>query len=123
MKKSIRFISLSLSIFMLSLNVYSQDEILGEWFAKDFNNSIIKIYQDGNLYYGKIIKSDISKYEGQIIIRKMHYFPKDKNWKGIIYSPKRDMEVDGTLSLESIDKIKVIGKKYFIKKTYYWVRN
>lgn len=119
MKTSIIIIFTS---FLLTTNAFSQDEILGNWFAKDLDNSTIQIYRDGLTFYGKIISSDIENYFGTIVLKEFEYDDENEKWKGTIYSVKRKMNINGTLNLEEEGKMKVIGKKYFMTKTFYWIK-
>ena len=95
--------------------------ILGTWKAADLENSIIEVYEDKDGFlYGKIIESDKKEWINEVILKKVKYAPKDKVWMGEIYSLKRKMTVKVTISLESNKKLKLIGKKFFMTKTFYW---
>lgn len=114
---------ISMVLFLLiPAFAFSQDNIEGKWQAKDLDNSVIKVYKEANLYYGKIVESEQADYIGQIVLKKFIYDQSKDTWKGTIYSPKRKMEITGTITLETPDKIKLIGRKYFVKKTFYWNR-
>lgn len=118
----IKTISIAILVTLFSNFLFSQDEIKGKWIARDLDNAVIQIYKENNLYFGKIIKSDIDDYIGKIILKNLKYNDSSKSWEGTIYSPKRKMDINGTLSLESENQLKVVGRKYFLTKTFYWVR-
>ncbi len=104
-------------------SLFGQDALIGNWFAEDFENSTIQIYKgEDTHYYAKIIDSDKKEFIDQIVLRKMIYNADKNQWKGIVYSPNRKKEINGTLSLESTGELKLIGEKYFIRKTFYWTK-
>ena len=52
----------------------------------------------------------------------MKYNSELEHWIGTIYSPKRSITIDGTLSLEIDGRLKIVGRKYFLTKTYHWIK-
>ena len=122
MKKT-AFVIGSILILFLTAFTLNEGAILGNWKAPDLENSTIKVYKSSNGYfYGKIIDSDKKEWINEIILKKAKFDPKTKSWKGQIYSLARDITIDVTLSLESTQKLKLVGKKYFFTKTFYWSR-
>jgi len=86
-------------------------------------NSTIQIYREkDNQIYAKIIKSDDAELIDHMVLERMIYNPAKKVWQGTISSPRRPIEVDGTITLISNDKLKLVGKKYFLTKTFYWTK-
>lgn len=121
--KFIHSILFFLFLVTIQTAMISQDNISGTWLAEDLDHSVINIYKENDgLYYAKITESENKAYINKIVLKEMKYNPKDKVWKGTIYSPKRNMEIDGTISLDSNEKMKLVGKKYFMTKTFYWTR-
>ncbi len=116
------FSAITFFLLFFHSGLFSQDVVVGKWHAEDLDNSVIKIYKESNLLFGKIIASDKAEYIGQMVLKSFKYNQKDTRWEGTIYSPKRKMEINGTLSLESPDKIKLVGRKYLMTKTFYWNR-
>ena len=99
----------------------TNDSILGIWKATEMENSTIEVYRNKDgLIYGKIISSDEQDFIDKLVLKKAKYDPEDNVWRGEIYSLKKDMTIDVTLSLISDKKLKIVGKKYFVTKTFYW---
>jgi len=115
--------SITFLLFTLQANLFGQDALIGNWFAKDLENSTIQIYREkDNQIYAKIIKSDDAELIDHMVLERMIYNPAKKVWQGTISSPRRPIEVDGTITLISNDKLKLVGKKYFLTKTFYWTK-
>ncbi|WP_338813118.1 hypothetical protein V9L05_17415 [Bernardetia sp. Wsw4-3y2] len=103
-------------------NFYTEDQITGKWFAKEIDNSIIEVSKNSNQkWQGKIIKSDNKETIGKTIFL-AEYQSKDKNYTGTLYKPDGDIEVAATLTLLSSQKLKVVGKKFFMSKTFYFTK-
>lgn len=97
------------------------DPIIGKWSAPDMENSIIQVYKDKDGFiYGKIIDCDKKEWIGKIVLRKVTYDRKNNQWKGEVYSLLRNTSIDVTLNLESRKKLRLVGKKLFFTKTFYW---
>ncbi|MEM9930979.1 MAG: hypothetical protein AAF840_14250, partial [Bacteroidota bacterium] len=102
---------------------FSQDNITGIWKASEMENSTIQVYQaDDGLIYGKIIDSDKKEWIGEVILKKVVYDTSEQKWKGEIKSLQRNMTINATLSLQPDGQLKLVGKKYFMSKTFYWER-
>ncbi len=121
--KSLGIILFAVVILTLPKNLAGQEQIKGTWLAEALDNSLIMIYKDeGNYYSGKIIASDEAAFIDQIVLKRLKYNKKKDTWEGKIYSPRRQMEIDGKLSLESADKLKVVGSLYLLSRTFYWTK-
>ena len=103
------------------LTTQNSNTIIGVWKATDLNNSIIELYKgkDG-LLFGKIIDSDEKAWIDKVIFTNGKYDSKEDHWQGNLYSLKRKVTIGATLSLASKNKLKVVGKKFFMTKTFYW---
>lgn len=97
--------------------------ILGIWKAAALENSTIEVYraEDGYLY-GKIIESDEEDWIGEVILKKVTYDADDQLWKGEIYSLRMFFSVEAELSMESEQRLKLVGSKWGMTKTFYWER-
>ncbi len=49
-------------------------------------------------------------------MKDVKYNSKDKNWKGSIISVKRNQELDGVFTLQSENKLKIVGSVFFLPK-------
>lgn len=110
-------------LYLFNPNYVQTDKysIIGEWKAPDMENSTIKVYKatDGFIY-GKIIASDEAEWIEEIILKKVKYDVESKSWRGKIYSLKRNMTIAAELTLENSKKLKLVGTKFFMTKTFYW---
>lgn len=69
-------------------------------------------------WYAKIIKSADSKKVGKIILSKVKFNTPDNNYAGILTPPTNSMEINATITFTTDGKMKLVGKKLFITKTY-----
>lgn len=118
-----RIILLAFSwITLYSLPAYSQDNYEGQWLIKDLDNSIISLYKatDG-YYYSKILKSENTFYNNQIIFKGTLVDSKNLI-DGTFITPKSKMKIKAKIYADSKDQIRMVGKKYFITKTYICTR-
>jgi len=101
----------------------SQSSILGTWKAAELENSTIEVYEGKDGYiYGKIIESDQKDWIDEVILKKVKYDATKKTWEGIVYSLRMYFNVDVVMSLESEKKLKIVGTKWYMSKTFYWTR-
>ncbi|MEM1121788.1 MAG: DUF2147 domain-containing protein [Bacteroidota bacterium] len=114
---------ISFSFLLTPLSTSSHSTIVGVWKAEALDHSSIELYEaEDGLLYGKIVDSSKKAWIGEVIFSKGTYDAKAKHWQGELYSLKRKMTIAATLSLESDKKLKVVGKKFFMTKTFYWER-
>ena len=123
MKRIIVLLVISVPLLMLNAFMPDKHTIIGVWKAPDMENSTIEVYkaQDGYIY-GKIIDSDEQSWRDKIILQKVQYDAKDKVWKGEVYSLRMDTTVDVVITLESASKLKLVGTKFLMSKTFYWTK-
>ncbi|MCV9386077.1 DUF2147 domain-containing protein [Reichenbachiella ulvae] len=123
--KRIVIIGLGVAIALLSLKVMAQNgpDITGKWYAEEMDESVIEVTRlsDGS-YEGIIISSKEEGFVGHKVIYGFKYDDKEKLYTGTINSAARNMELDGTIQLEQSSKLKVTGKKFFMTKTFYWIK-
>jgi len=116
----------STAILLYLISYYPSDEnkIVGTWEAKELENSLIQVYRaEDGLFYGKIIKSDREDWVNEIILKETKYSIRDKTWSGLVYSLERKMHINVTINMESSTKLKLVGKKFFMTKTFYWLKH
>lgn len=127
-------------ILFFSLNIFSQN-IIGKWKTVGANNkglSIVEVYQDNNIYYGKIVeilnkKETICDYcKGQfkdkdmigLVILKGLKKDNDTYINGEITDPEIDKTYSCTVNLENPNKLKLRGYIGFsiFGRTEHWYR-
>jgi len=111
------------TVLVMSIQIgYGQvEKYLGKWHAPDNNNSTIVISQsDDGLISGKIITSDKPETIDHLLLQNGEYDPKKNLIKATLHKPDSSSKINSTIYLEADNKLKVVGKKMFIKKTFYW---
>jgi Uncharacterized protein conserved in bacteria (DUF2147) len=101
------------------------NSILGKWKNLDAEKAMqMEIYlaQDGK-YYGKIINDNSQPSKnGNIALKALQYDAKKGTYKGTMSPPDAKTEINVTLSLQDNNKLKMVGKKFFMSKTFYLQR-
>ncbi len=113
--------------FMGSQVLYAQNvhAILGKWKNLDEGKAMqLEIYlgQDG-YYYGKIINDNNQPSKnGTIALKTLQYDAAMGSYKGAMQPPDSKMEINITATLLGNNKLKMVGKKLFMSKTFYLQR-
>ena len=101
----------------------TQTSILGTWQAAELENSTIEVYEAEDGYiYGKITASDEEDWVDEIILKEVKYDAEQKAWVGIVYSLRMYFDVNVVMTLESDKKLKIVGSRWYMTKTFYWSR-
>jgi uncharacterized protein (DUF2147 family) len=119
MRHTIKKSATAFIIGLFSTIAFSQtkNDIVGKWKDEKATDKQLEIYlgKDGK-YYGKEIST------GKLILNGATYNEKKKTFSGKMTPPDANMTMNATISLESVDKFKIIGKKFIMSKTIYFVR-
>ena len=95
----------------------------GIWLTKDFENSTIKIYKAKNgFWYGKVLTSNNPKFLNKLILKEAIYDDKAAALIGVMYHPEMSISIDATLTKETNNQLKLVGKRFLITKTFYWTK-
>ena len=120
MKTTIVF--LMMLAFNFQFDQKDENTIEGVWFAKELENSTIEITKNNkNIWIGKIIESDNKSIINKIIFNNLKS-DNEAKWIGKLTNPIKEIEVDAKLNLVNPNKLKIVGKKFFFTKTFYWFR-
>ncbi len=121
MSKLLFTLIMTLTSLLFTVVNTQADQILGNWKATEMENSTIKVYKasDGRIY-GKIIESERKEWINHIILKQISYHSSKNEWKGQVHNPDLDITVNATITLENPGRLKLVGKKLFISKTFYW---
>lgn len=125
MKKTKKIILLFLLAISTPLAYLAAQEniIEGLWYCEALDKTTMKIFKSADgLWYSTIISSQNAPTVGKNILKKLSYDQKNKEYKGDLYSPSRNMTLAATLTITNDNKLKIVGKKLIISKTFYWVR-
>jgi uncharacterized protein (DUF2147 family) len=116
----------SLSILLLLFTGYiakAQSEIIGKW-KNENSGSIIEIYKQNNLFYGKIIKvsgNEAKEKVGHLLLDKLTFLTTTGKYTGNVNSTN-GMTADCELKLINQDRFQMTVTKLFINKTQIFVR-
>jgi hypothetical protein len=122
--KKISLLALPFSFLITHAFGQVQKDILGKWRAAEDTSRQVEMYQakDG-LYYAKVINSsDKNAKNGHNLLQKLVYDAQKNTFKGKLVPPEKGIEIDATASFDSANKLKVVSKKFFITKTFYFIR-
>jgi len=104
-------------------SVNAQSEIIGKW-KNENSGSIIEIYKQNNLFYGKIIKvsgNEPKEKVGHLLLDKLTFNTTTGKYTGKVNSTT-GMTADCELELINQNRFKMTVTKLFIKKTQIFVR-
>jgi uncharacterized protein (DUF2147 family) len=117
-------ISISVVLILVCQNLYAQaNKIIGTWLTEDKKGKI-QIYQQGNLYFGKIIGGDqperldtnnpdaklqSRKLTGMIILSNFEYDGKDTWENGKIYDPDNGKTYSCLMKLKNANSLEIRG--------------
>jgi Uncharacterized protein conserved in bacteria (DUF2147) len=117
MKKILFSIALLL-VTVISFAQNAETKFTGNWYAEEMDKSTVQIYKAANgFYYGKIISSDKATNIGKLIITKLKFNESDNVFEGTMVKPSNGIEANAKLILLDDRNLKVVAKKYFMKKT------
>jgi len=103
-----------IALFFLFIYVdQDQDDIAGIWKMAE-NNVEVEIKKDGDVYHGTVVKSEVEKAIGKVILR--DFKENGDEWKGKFYAAKKDRLVDATLKPTGNDAMEMVVKAGFKTK-------
>lgn len=114
-----------LSIYLSGASLQTESAastISGTWYAEENYKSLIKIYREGDYFVGKIIESEQEGAVGHYLIKEGVLDTANNTLTGKIHPYNKGIELGGTLSLDAPDRLKVVGTKFFMSRTYHWER-
>jgi len=116
----------SLSILLMLFSGYianAQSEIIGKW-KNEESGSIIEIYKQNSLFFGKIIKvsgNEDREKAGHLLLDKLTYCKETGTYTGIVNSTN-GMTAECELKLKNQNTFQMTVTKLFIKKTQAFIR-
>lgn len=118
----IKLISILLMV-LTGNSVNTQSEIIGHWKNAE-SGSIIEIYKQSNLFYGKIIKAsgnEAKEKVGHLLLDKLTFNTATGKFTGKVNSTN-GMTADCELKLINQNRFQMTVSKLFFKKTQIFVR-
>lgn len=118
----IKLLSILLMLFTGYI-VNAQSEIIGKWKNKD-SGSIIEIYKQNNLFYGKIIKvsgNEAKEKVGHLLLDKLTFSTSTRIYTGNVNSTN-GMTANCELKLINQNRFQMTVTKLFFKKTQIFER-
>lgn len=113
------FCFLSLTIFStIILSQTKPDDIIGKWYSEEMSQSTVNIYKtEKGEYEGKYISTKKAEHIGHRVFSEFKFNASEQLWVGITTTGS-GMVIKSKLYLLPDGKLKLVGKKYFITKTY-----
>ena len=82
------------------------------------DNATIRIEQQDGICFGTILDSDKPENINKQVLKDFRYHQEEKNWKGEIYSPERNMTISATITLEEKQNLKWLEKNLSSPKLF-----
>lgn len=82
-----------------------QNDIAGIWKMAE-NNAEIEIKKEGDVYNGTVIKSDVEKAIGKVVL--IDFKKEGDEWKGKFYAVRRDRTVNATIKETGADAMEMV---------------
>jgi hypothetical protein len=125
MIKKVGFVVLIIISACVTGFTQTANQITGVWEADDKSKPLqVEIYlaRDGN-YYGKVV-NDISapSKNGNLVIESLVYSETSKTYKGTLQPTESRMTLNATVTMEGINRLKMVAKKLLMSKTIYLTR-
>lgn len=123
--KMIKKIAVSISVvaFFCSYMAYAQinksDAIQGTFKIKD-KDVEVKIYKDGDLYFGKTTNTTSRLSEGSLLLKDLKY--REGKWTGLLLIPSLGKELNCTVRQLNSSTIKLEVKWGVLAKSLVWNR-
>ena len=112
-----------LILLLLNNFVSAQSEIIGKWKSEE-NSSLIDIYMQNNIFYGKIIKvsgNESKAKVGHLLLDNLIFNSSTKKYKGFVNSTN-GMKADCIIELLNQNKFQLTVTKLFIQKKQIFIR-
>ena len=112
-----------LTLLLFNHFVNAQSEIIGKW-KSEKNSSLIEIYMQNNIFYGKIIKvsgNESKEKVGHLLLDNLIFNPSTKRYKGLVNST-HGMKADCIIELLNQNKFQLTVTKLFIQKNQIFIR-
>ncbi|TNE72109.1 DUF2147 domain-containing protein [bacterium] len=97
-------------------------KIEGLWYAEHMQSVILIQSVGKNSWEGVIKEAEKSEWIGKVLISLTNYDEKKQEWIGVLVLPKTGMTISSTLHIKDDETLEIVGKKFFITKTYEWKR-
>lgn len=98
-------------------------DLVGNWYSEDLDQSTISITQVAQgLWHARIVNSANKESIGKALISGMRLSATRNEFEGRLTSPKSNMDVTATIVVLPDGRLRVTGKKLFLKKTSFWTK-
>ncbi len=117
------YILTSILVLFFYQQIQAQAEIVGMWKNED-TGSIIKLYEEDNLYYGKIVKVEDNNNKekaGHLILSDLNYVAKSNSFKGQVRTAN-GFTASCELHIIDLNRFRLTASKMFFKKNTLFTR-
>ena len=108
----------TITCLFIATTIFAQNSITitGKWKGEEKKELFIEIYKaNDGFFYGK-------NEQGKLMLQRLQFDAKANAYKGKMVPPDKNISFDITLFPETATKIKLVGKKFFITKTFYLIK-
>jgi hypothetical protein len=96
--------------------------LAGEW-TRDDNVQKIELYQTDSRWFARLISSsEKGAKPGFILFRDFEYDERKHHFRGTVVVPTSGMQASAELACVGDDRIRVIAHKFFISKSFGFIR-
>lgn len=100
-----------------------ESDIAGKWSLADGDHSFIEFEKTENGdWKGIITETDVARSIGKLLFDEGVYNAEKDAIEGVLIHPDSGWKVNGKVTLDSPQRLKVVASKLFISKTFYWPR-
>lgn len=112
--------------FLLTSSLDAQravSDISGYWHSEELDQSTISIYAVAEgVWHARIVKSANKESVGKELLSGIRLAPARVEFEGRLMSPKNKMEVDAKVVVLPDGRLRVTGRRLFLKRTYVWTK-
>lgn len=117
------YIITSILVLFFCQQIHAQAEIVGMWKNED-TGSIIKLYEEDKLYYGKIIKVEGNNNKekvGHLLLSDLSYVEKSNSFKGQVRAAN-GFTANCELEIVDSNRFQLTASKMLFKKNTIFTR-
>lgn len=114
-----------LSILLLAISIGTSaqqaSEIIGQWKSEEKPERHMEFFiGNEGLYFAKLVYDQSEKAEkGKTILKDLRFNESSKTFSGVMMPPDGNLELNATIMLVGVDRIKIVATKLFMTKTLY----
>jgi hypothetical protein len=114
-----------LSILLLTITIGASaqqaSEIMGQWKSEEKPERLMEFFVGSSgIYYARVVYDESKEgVAGKTILKDLRFDELSKTFSGIMMPPDGNLELNATIKLVGVDRIKIVATKLFMTKTLY----